>query len=432
MARFNIQDVVSLHGIIPYSKRGSEYYFICPACGEKGACSYNPLKNTWHDWKCDAGGGPIELHIAMERDPEKLSGYEGTDGKKAAARDIFSALDNGSSFTCISLIPKEKKKPKEAKKASDEHCSRVYKALLKELKLENKHYDKLIKRGLSHEQIKRFCFKSVPRDTKGISKILCNKGYVLEGVPGFFLNKGVWDFKIPYNRRLKEKETGTLCPVYDGGRNLLLGFQVNVDKPRDWDFLSEEEKKEYVKYVWISSKDKEKGVTSGSVATYLPGKGKNRAVIVTEGILNATVIYCLLKETVTVIGIPGVKLYKAALPYLERLDKDAYIFAAYDMDRDFVKEKLYLKDRSEALLDHDEKRYLEKLKNLKKADLEMCEMFTDQGFSVHELRWDIDSDGIWQGNYKGLDDFLNEYEDTDRFLNYILKRSHEKEYRKLA
>ena len=115
MARFNIQDVVSLHGIIPYSKRGSEYYFICPVCGEKGACSYNPDKNTWHDWKCDAGGGPIELHIAMERDPEKLSGYEGTDGKKAAARDIFSALDNGSSFTCISLIPKEKKKPKEAK-----------------------------------------------------------------------------------------------------------------------------------------------------------------------------------------------------------------------------------------------------------------------------------------------------------------------------
>ena len=88
MARFNIQDVVSLHGIIPYSKRGSEYYFICPVCGEKGACSYNPDKNTWHDWKCDAGGGPIELHMAMERDLEKLSVFEGTDGKKAAARDI--------------------------------------------------------------------------------------------------------------------------------------------------------------------------------------------------------------------------------------------------------------------------------------------------------------------------------------------------------
>ena len=433
MARFNIQDVVSLHGIVPYNRRGSEFYFVCPVCGEKGACSYNPDKNTWHDWKCDAGGGPIELHMAMERDPEKLSIYEGTDGKKAAARDIFSALENGSGFTSVFLIPKERKKHREAKKASDEHCSRVYSALLKELRLEKRHYDKLIGRGLLSGQIERFCFKSVPQDTKGIARCLSDKGYVLEGVPGFYLNHGTWDLKIPYNSRLKKKDTGTLCPVFDGGRNLLLGFQVNVDKPPDWDSLSEEEKKEYVKYVWISSKDKEKGVTSGSIATYLPGNGDNKAVIVTEGILKATAIYCLLKETVTVIGIPGVKLYKAALPFIERLDIGSYIYAAYDMDRDFVKEKLYLKNKPLDELNHEEKRYLEKLGSLKKANREMCEMFTDHGFIVHELKWDIDNNGIWQGNFKGLDDFLNEYADTDRFLHYILRKSNEKkEYRKLA
>ena len=420
MASFCIEDVVRLNHL-DVKKKGTEYYFPCPVCGESGACSYNPAKNKWHDWKCDAGGGPIDLFIALTSDPEKRAIYESSDGIKAAARDIFKALDGDTYVPAVKIEPMPARIVQ--KKASDEHCSRVYTALLQECTLEKVHYQKLLDRGLSSEQINKYMFKSVPKDTKGVSRRLLKKGYVLKGVPGFFLNKGEWDLKIPYNHRLHKRETGTFCPVFDGERNLLLGFQINVDKPYDWDILTEDLRKEYIKYVWLSSKDLQMGVTSGSMATFLPGKADTNAVIVTEGILKATVIYCLLGEQVSVIGIPGVKLFKSAIPYIERFKKQIYVFDAYDMDKELPRDRIYLKERTEEELSDDEMHFLRKVNNLADADMSMRTMFLDRGIKLHALKWDIGGDGIWNGNYKGLDDFLNDYGDRDRFLGFILKKA---------
>ena len=417
MARFNIEDVIRLHNIIAYDKKGAEHFFTCPVCGEKGACSYNPDKNSWHDWKCNAGGGPIELHIALTDDAEKRVLFEGIDGKKAAARDIFRALEDGGSFEHAEI--ERVKKPVEAKKASDENCSAVYSALLSQCSLKERHYKDLIRRGFTDEQIRRFGFKSVPKDTKGITRLLLKKGYVLDGVPGFFLNKGEWDLNITYDHRLRKRNTGIFCPVFDWERKLLLGFQINVDKPHDWDRLSDEEKSGYIKYVWLSSKDKERGVTSGSISTFLQGRKRPEIVIITEGILKATVIFCLLDERVSVIGIPGVRLFKSALPYLERFGNKAYIFTAYDMDKEPEKDKIYLLSKKEEELESAEKKYLRKLKNLKDADESMRNAFSQYGRGIHELRWDIDSAGIWRGSYKGLDDFLYGYGHVDRFVLYL-------------
>lgn len=425
MASFCIEDVVRLNHL-DVKKKGTEYYFTCPVCGENGACSYNPIKNKWHDWKCDAGGGPIDLFIALTKDPEKKAVYEGSDGIKAAARDIFKALEGDYHVPAVNTKPLVKKTV--PKKASDEHCSRVYTALLQECTLEKAHFQKLLKRGLSTEQISKYMFNSVPKDTKGVSRSLIKKGYVLKGVPGFYLNKGEWDLKIPYNHRLHKRETGTLCPVFDGERNLLLGFQINVDKPYDWDTLTDDLKKEYIKYVWLSSKDLQMGVTSGSMATFLPGKADTSAVIVTEGILKATVIYCLLGEQVSVIGIPGVKLFKSAIPYIERFKRQIYVFDAYDMDKELPRDRIYLKESREEDLSDDEMHFLRKVRNLADSDLNMRAMFLDRGIRVHTLKWDIGGDGIWNGNYKGLDDFLNDYPKKDRFLGFILKKAQDSFY----
>ena len=92
------------NNLIDVKKKGTEYYFTCPVCGENGACSYNPIKNKWHDWKCDAGGGPIDLFIALTKDPEKKAVYEGSDGIKAAARDIFISAPNPVAARRITTI----------------------------------------------------------------------------------------------------------------------------------------------------------------------------------------------------------------------------------------------------------------------------------------------------------------------------------------
>lgn len=404
--RFNIADVARIHGITPIRERGGEIYAVCPFCGnEKGKFSYIVKKgekeNLYKCWKCGEAGNAIDLHIKLSNGCE----YSGFDGHKKAIRDIFKAINGDSSFEEYhrNSVQKAEELPDMIEKRSDGECSSVYYAMLAELTLNPEHKADLIRRGLSEEDIKRFRFRSVPADSRKVCSLLIKKGYNLEGVPGFFKNKkGHFCMSLSGSKDEDGKwkpDGGYFCPVFDGELNYILGFQIRLDVPKD-----------KTKYLWFSSSGKECGVSSGAIATCLPGEDDS-AIIVAEGILKSTIIYCLLDKKVTVIGVPGTKAIKSLECYLERYNGgSSYIFEAYDMDK---------------AIKTGDKKLLEKTTLLNKDKENLINLISDYGFSVHPLKWDMDKEGYWKENYKGLDDFLYAYDGRDKFLAYIKKTAYD-------
>lgn len=387
---FNIADVAAIHGIEIIKDKGSEVFAVCPFCGDRrGKFSYIVQKgdksNIYNCFACDAHGGVLDLHM-------KLSGNAyGSNANKQAAKEIFQAINGNVEYKKSHESAKNIPVCHEAEKASDGRISEVYYALLKQLTLKDEHKADLVRRGLTETDIKRFRFRSTPDIKQKYDAInhLLEEGYDLEGVPGFYLNKkNQWDFKI--------SGAGYFCPVYDGEYNLITGFQIRVDKPVN-----------KAKYLWVSSCGCEKGVSSGAVSTFLPGK-MNQSVIITEGILKATVIYSLLNGDVSVIGVPGVKSIKGLEDYLDRYKGNAYVFEAYDMDKAVKTDDPHEKEKTERIAEA-----AEKLK-------EMCQEYN---IDTHSLTWDFDEKGYWKENFKGLDDFLLSYEKKDLFKAYLLKRT---------
>lgn len=387
---FNIADVAAIHGIEIIKDKGSEVFAVCPFCGDRrGKFSYIVQKgdksNIYNCFACDAHGGVLDLHM-------KLSGNAyGSNANKQAAKEIFQAINGNMEYKKSHESAKSIPVCHEAEKASDGRISEVYYAFLKQLTLKDEHKADLVRRGLTETDIKRFRFRSTPDIKQKYDAIrhLLEEGYDLEGVPGFYLNKkNQWDFKI--------SGVGYFCPVYDGEYNLITGFQIRVDKPVN-----------KAKYLWVSSCGCEKGVSSGAVSTFLPGK-MNHSVIITEGILKATVIYSLLNGDVSVIGVPGVKSIKGLEDYLDRYKGNAYVFEAYDMDKAVKTDDPHEKEKTERIAEA-----AEKLK-------EMCQEYN---IDTHSLTWDFDEKGYWKENFKGLDDFLLSYEKKDLFKAYLLKRT---------
>lgn len=385
MDRFSIADVAHLLGLSELKNNSSnpETYCVCPFCGnQKGKFSYIVKKgnkeNMYHCWSCGESGTAVELYM-------KLSGknYDIKEDYKQAVRDIFNDLGSSNYIPQI-IVPKDENKG--AEKASDEHISLVYTNMLKLLSLSDEHKADLIRRGLDEDNIRKFKFKSMPSDSKS-SKALCHNlrkmGLRLDGVPGFYLDNGTWN--------LKYSGSGYLCPVYDGERNLIIGFQIRVDKPIGG-----------AKYLWLSSSGKEKGCSPGAVTTFLPGKNHN-IIIIVEGILKAIIVYCLLGKQISVMGVPGVNAIKGIDSYLKQHSL-CYVFEAYDMDKS---------------IKTDDPKLLEKTKRVADAALILRKAVKEYGFGIHSLKWDFDSEGFWKENYKGLDDFLLEYQDKERFISYV-------------
>ncbi len=403
--RFTIADVARMHGIRELRTNNSETYCVCPFCGNsKGKFSYIVKKgkkeNMYHCWSCDSKGGSVDLHIALSSNID----YSGDEGYKQACRDIFSALKGDEVLQEMHKrdIENAPEAVDETIRNSDMACSAVYYAMLKELSLRAEHKANLLSRGLSEDDIARFKFKSTPKDPKGLCRKLVSKGYNLEGVPGFYKDgSGEWNLHIAGE--------GYFCPVYDGEMNYLLGFQIRTDKGSEKD-------SKFPKYVWVSSVNKEKGCSSGALVTCLPGKHQN-TIIITEGILKATVIYCLLNKEVTVIGVPGVNATNALASYISRYSI-GYVYEAFDMDKHVncegldlsVKENLKKKEKTEGILSAAQ--------NVRDMISEAYKLPT------HELTWDFDEKGYWKEQYKGLDDFLSENPAyLSKFISYIVGKA---------
>lgn len=380
--RFNIEDIANIHNITPIKAVNGEVFAICPFCGDaRGKFSYviekGRKKDVYNCFACGESGGALKLHM-------QLSGenFDDEEEIKKACREIYSQLENGNiQSRRTAYVP-----VKEAERASLNYTRKVYKEMLKHLSLSSRHKNDLIRRGLTEEQIKQFGFKSVPDDRRTFCRKLRAAGLNLEGIPGFYLDKyGKWNMQsIP----------GYFCPVYDDKG--IIGFQIRADEPKG-----------NAKYLWFSSAGKEKGASSGGCITRLRGKSDNGVTIVTEGVLKATVIYCLLDKSVTVVGVPGVAVVKSLPAVLK--PEDTFVFEAYDMDK--------------AILSNDPHE-IEKTQRIEQAAEHLRTILTELGIPNAPLKWDMTTDGYWKGNYKGLDDFLLAYDKRlTTFLSYIEKKA---------
>lgn len=405
MERFDIADVARINGIQILRERGGETFAVCPFCGNKAGkfsfiVSKGNKKNIYHCFSCEAKGNAIDLHM-------KLSGENfgtGENAFKLAAKDIFKKLSNGAWAEYARPIVAEEK-VNEAEKADKETVSATMFAILKYCGLKERHKKDLLKRGLSETDIKRFLFKSCPSDTRTMCSHLLDRGFTLEGVPGFYKDRyGKWNFSVA--------KDGYLCPVFDGDKNLITGFQVRLDRPKDG-----------AKYLWVSSAGKECGTGSGAMCTLLPGKNRE-CIILTEGILKATVIYALLKGQVTVIGVPGIKSLIHLKDVIERFRGIAYVIEAFDMDKGLTKElyPLYMEMLKTGVpMNTTNEKYhgVVKQQRIAWAAEALCtKLLSEFSLDSHDLRWDTRG-RFWNGNIKGLDDFLLSYEDKDRFVQYI-------------
>lgn len=388
--RYTIEDVTYLLGLHADRIIGNQHQMkICPFCGGDGyKFAWNPEKGRYSCFRasCDAAGNARDLY-------RELSGKTFINDK-AVDCEILSRLNGNteeySNFK-INLDNQKKNQPKQCHKREDEYCSEVFKEILSILTLRKNHLQNLLDRGFSERFIEKMGFKSNPTDRVGLCRKLMTKGYELEGVPGFFINKdGDWEYNCP--------ERSMLCPAIDAKRGLILGFQARLDNPGD----------KYPKYLWISSVGKERGTSSGAPATYL--KGKSCVTIITEGILKATVIYHLLKGKYTVIGVAGIKHIKSLEPYIDRGD---YYVEAFDMDK-FCTE------------DADEKEII-KAKGIMADTNKLYQYLSSHNKRYTSIKWELTENNHWRGNYKGLDDKLNSNKKAIKdFEEYIKRASFEK------
>ncbi len=209
-------------------------------------------------------------------------------------------------------------KPVEAKpdapRASIEHRDRIYATLLrKHLALSTNHKDSLTKRGLSASEIERCGFRSAPTEAEAKSIARTLSEFDLTGVPGFYTEAGKWCI-VPIAQ-------GVLIPVRDQHSRIqaLMVRRDNVNGSG--------------KYIWLSSKDKAHGASSGAPSNYANAHMLTdaREVTISEGILKASVAAYFLRAPVignapSCFGADFAANLKRDFPKLQT------VFCAFDMD----------------------------------------------------------------------------------------------------
>ena len=377
----NIMDVVHKNNIRITGRSGISHRATCPLCGGKSTLSITPSMGLFQCFLCGAGGNAFKLDSILN--PTE---YGEGDYKKFAQN--MESWVNGT--------PRREEKDievfEETPRASDEQCSKVYSAMIKLLSLKKEH---LLRRGLSEADIKAYCFRTAPNynERYSIPRKLVEKGYNLEGVPGFFKDGGKWCVKSP---------KGYLCPVFDGEKNLLIGFQTRLDKPIDGN-----------KYIWFSSIGKEAGTSSGILSSILPGEYDKTALVV-EGTLKGLITYLLLGKKVTVITVPGVNSISCLNYALEQFE-GKLIFECYDMDK-------YTTFDPEKAQTDEEKKLVKKSRDVMKGVVKLEEKCNEFDITTHHMKWNF-SNGLWNGEGKGIDDFLLTYAEPTKMADYIIKES---------
>lgn len=286
---FGIMDVASLLRLNIRRRQPNSVYADCPFCGDKrGKMNLNHVKNVWRCNYCGESGGMVALYA-------KVYGISNSD----AYREICDTLQTGNRTPDYETKTTAGKPELDALPQSElagiAEIHQTISLLLGMLTLSAAHRGKLWERGLTDEQIDSLGYKSTPPPYLCLSytERLLKQGCTVQGVPGFYLNEdGKWTVKF------HKRTAGILIPA-KGIDGLIRGAQIRLDVPmKDKD---DDPEKEGTKYLWLSSSNKNMGVTSGSPVHFV-GDPLARTVYVTEGILKADVAHCLMNRTFAAIA----------------------------------------------------------------------------------------------------------------------------------
>ena len=353
-------------------------YVDCPNCNGKRKLNINYGKNVFRCNKCGdkaihTQGGPLDLYML----------YMGI----SDIRDAYRAFNGETQQDSAEQRKKPQPPPppvEEEKLAPLAVRDATYRALLSLTNLHERHRRDLLARGLTTEQIKKNCYRSMPSDLKAIAVKLLRMGCTLENVPGFYKDKtGEWTIMFT--------GPGILIPQRNS-RGQIQGFQIRLDQTLP----------DGPRYISLSSRDRDGGAPAHAYVHFRLGARGIGEVVLTEGALKADVICAL--SGYSVISVPGVNSQKylpgAFRTLLSRGMKKIRI--AYDMDSDTNEHVQAAKDKLVATLNAT-CTHCGTIVRADKRDLIVdgrCPRCGKRiGLSHSTMRWDP--------AYKGLDDYLN-------------------------
>lgn len=388
--RFTIKDVAYLLNLHIRHKNAVSLDVNCPFCGEtKGKMNLNLKKNVFKCNRCGETGGMLALY-----------GNVYHVDNQTAYKEIMEALGENRQTLAYPMKTKEAE-PEiiNAMAASADVKDKTYTALFSMLCLSDTHRYNLLQRGFTEKQIEENGYRSTPPfGYRKLAGKLLEAGCTVEGVPGFFQDAdGEWTMHF------HPKSSGFMIPV----RNIegqIAAVQIRLDRPY-----------EGRKYMWFSSINYPMGASSGS-PIHLAGMPGDKIAFVTEGPLKGDIAHALSGRTF--VCVPGVNQYANLPVFLEEMKGlgTKYIYEAYDMDKML---------KTECRGDYDEKcvqcpnshRKWDKTnipcdkKKVKRENIQRgCRKLSDICHELHlpgkTLTWDLDRDGDWAGNLKGVDDYL--------------------------
>ena len=390
---FTMKDIAYLLNLRIRHKNAVCLDVNCPFCGEtKGKMNLNLKKNVFKCNRCGETGGMLALYGKVYQVDNQT-----------AYKEIMAALGENRKLPVQGMKPKAAKADEteiiNAPAASAEIKDKTYTMLFSMLCLSDTHRKNLLQRGFTEEQLEENGYRSTPPfGYRKLTKRLLDAGCTVEGVPGFFQDRdGEWTIHF------HPKSSGFMIPV----RNIdgqIAAVQIRLDRPY-----------EGRKYMWLSSINYHRGASSGS-PVHLVGKPGDKTVFVTEGPLKGDIAHALSGRTFACV--PGVNQYANLQSFLQEMKRlgTEYIYEAYDMDKML---------NTECRRDYDEKcmqcpnyhRNWDKMnifcdkKKVKRENIQRgCRKLSEICHELHlpgkSLTWDLDGEGYWGGNLKGVDDYL--------------------------
>ena len=342
---YGILDVAELLHLQRRRPGPNSVYTDCPFCNDRrGKMNLNYVKNVWRCNYCGEQGGMLSLyarlnHIsnseanreicealridnAVRGRPDRKDPGSAADSHKEL-REPVAAPENGpgQGGEALGIIP-------QSPRASLQEIHRTFSLLFEMLTLRTPHrlHLRSDKRGLTDVQIDTLGFKSTPPPflCRSITDRLIQQGCTVQGVPGFYLEEG-GSWTVKFHRRT----AGILIPAV-GIDGLIRGAQILLDTPiKD---KNDPPDKAGTKYIWLSSSNRNMGVTSGSPVHFI-GNPRSRTIYITEGLLKADIAHMLMDRSF--VAVAGANNLQQLDPLLAALAQNGteLIIEANDMDK---------------------------------------------------------------------------------------------------
>ena len=279
----------------------------CPFCsqsnGRKGKMNLKKATDQFRCNYCGESGGMLRLYA-------QAYGISSS----AAYQEIYDLLGcNSKKDAPYKNTKTTKTASTEIIRADTETIHQTYSAMLAQLTLSNPNWDQLLARGLTHSDINKYGYKSVPAfGQQGLCDKLIKSGCHLDGVPGFYKKDRRWNVKL--------NAPGIVIPVC-GVDGKIAAIQIRLRTP----FKDK-------KYIWLSSNGLEGGASSGSPLHFI-GDPTAKKVFITEGALKGTIAHCLTGHTF--ICLPGVNNigHLPSLLNMLKANGTALVIEAFDIDK---------------------------------------------------------------------------------------------------